>query len=181
MAILRPAFILGVFMIFASTQLNGECCTNHNWEYCDNWCCGCGACNIFCCNCADGCNLHWWHNSIYMHTTPPYGAVWDPTFPGDWTNWLEAHGHEKSCTHRRKRMVSNTKRNSTWEALNLFKSIDVDENNTICTGEAYAYFKNQTNIKRSITYSQLEKDMKIMDKNNDGLISPGEFDNNLEI
>ena len=179
MAILDPVFVVWVFISFASTRVDAECCINHGWNYCDSWCCGCGSCNIFCCNCAAGCNLKWWHNSIYIHITSSK-IVYDPTAGKDWTHWLELQGHSKSCTHRRKRLITPNIIHEKSNSHKFFKIIDLDDSNTICLGEAHAYFKDESNIKSGINSSHVEEHMKMMDKNKDGVISLGEFDNDLD-
>ena len=81
---------------------------------------------------------------------------------------------------RGKRLLSQSASNANLYAQELFKSIDANDNNVICMEEAYSHFKNQTISKRSGDYSYLEENIKLMDRNDDGVISPGEFDDSLD-
>ena len=90
------------------------------------------------------------------------------------------YDHVKVCNHwRRKRVVLKMNRNVSDEALNAFKDIDVDGSKTITIHEANEYLENQKLLKRSINLISVEQEFRKMDNNNDGFISPNEFDKSL--
>ena len=59
-----------------------------------------------------------------------------------------------------------------------FRTIDIDGSNGITLEEAKMYLKNKTKLKRNVEIS-IQKDIRKMDTNNDGIISPQEFDESL--
>ena len=152
------------------TNVDAECCKSVSvaaMDYfmdlfgipdkCGPWCCGCGACNIFCCNCKDGCNHLWtsyWNNRGYSY---PF-----------------------TCNHRKRGITGSTFRNVSLEAAMLFKSIDINGNNAITNEEAAKYLENSAIYKRSTSFS-LHQELGNMDINNDGIISPEEFDESLKL
>ena len=69
-------------------------------------------------------------------------------------------------------------RHVSLEADMLFKSIDVNGNNAITNEEAANYLETSLKIKRSATFS-IHNELRKMDINNDGIISPNEFDDSL--
>ena len=152
-------------LVIASLQLtvvDAECCTNNGLGvrgFCKRWssCCGCGPCNIFCCNCDYGCNLEWWR-----------------------TVDVDSHkGHYKVCTHwTGKREIVGSSGNSSLVAGAYFRTIDSDGDEIITLEEAEVYLKNQTMFKRRLGAS-LQKKIRSVDINNDGIISPHEFDESL--
>ena len=142
-----------------SLQADAECCAGDLFFFpnFDTTCCGCGACNIFCCNCDRGCNLE-----------------------GIYNMGPDASGRTKSCNHwKKKREALSISRNATQHAYKLFKRIDNDEDYAITVKEAYAYITNQTRDKRSISDNYFTDGFIMMDKNKDGMISPNEFDDSL--
>ena len=125
--------------------------------HCGTHCCGCGACNIFCCNCDNGCKLKWTRF------------------------WRRQCGYDEpdTCWHKKKREIQEaTIRNDSLEAKMLFGSIDIDGNNAITNDEAATYFESNPKFERSTSFS-LDHELRKMDTNNDGMISPNEFDESL--
>ncbi len=49
---MKIAITLGLFLAFIAQYVVGECCSRKP----NFGCCGVGPCNIFCCNCDNGCN-----------------------------------------------------------------------------------------------------------------------------
>ena len=86
--------------------------------------------------------------------------------------------HVKRCGHWNKRDISSNSRMKYWIADKMFKEIDIDENNNISINEANNFLENSTPSKKRATFS-LEKKFATMDENNDGNISPSEFDESL--
>ena len=70
-------------------------------------------------------------------------------------------------------------RNFSLEADTLFKSIDTSGNNAISDEEATIYFETTSKYRQSSIFS-LKKELDKMDINNDGVISPNEFDDSLK-
>ena len=148
------------------TYVEGECCSGaqHGWfmamasghgtsTICHSWCCGCGACNIFCCNCADGCNKGWWNY------------------------WKGATaGHRARCGHKKKRKIDSFF--SYSKARELFDEVDADGSLNITIDEADKYLKSQYQFKRETTFT-LRDEIEKMDENKDGIISSFEFDSSL--
>ena len=68
----------------------------------------------------------------------------------------------------------------------LFKRIHINGNNAININHAAAYLKNSTiskrsaSLKRSASFS-IGHELRKMDTNNDGIISPDEFDATLKL
>ena len=104
----------------------------------NDWCCGKGPCNIFCCNCWHGlCKATWKKRSVGHETEEHIGA-------------------EK-----------------------LFELVDGNRDNNVTMVEAGRYFQKQKNFKRTIDL-QLKLEFKKIDVNDDGIISPAEFDESLK-
>ena len=74
--------------------------------------------------------------------------------------------------------MSDNTETKYWRADKRFKEIDIDGSNDISIHEANIYLKNKTRLRKRATFS-LEKEFARMDKNNDGTISPSEFDESL--
>ena len=74
--------------------------------------------------------------------------------------------------------MSDNTETKYWRADKRFKEIDIDGSNDISIHEAYNYLKNKTRLMKRGTFS-LEKEFATMDENNDGTISPSEFDESL--
>ena len=74
--------------------------------------------------------------------------------------------------------MSDNTETKYWIAEKRFKEVDNDGSNDISIHEAYNYHKNKTRLMKRGTFS-LEKEFATMDKNNDGTISPSEFDESL--
>ena len=148
----------GMVLIPSFNFVQSECCENTIPSSCSNFCCGCGPCNIFCCNCDNGCNLEWWHNNPRAHLL----------------------GHKRTCGHwNRKRSALTTNRNVSEEALDIFNRIDKDGSMQISFQEAMDHLEGRKRSKRSIDPISLQHEMKNMDTNSDGFISPAEFDSSL--
>ena len=71
-----------------------------------------------------------------------------------------------------------TFRNDSLEADMLFKSVDTNGNNAITNEEAIVYLETNGKFKRSTTFS-IHNELRKMDINIDGKISPNEFDDSL--
>ena len=133
--------LLGLGLVVPRLRLiDAECCYGtffYTRSYqCGGYCCGRGPCNIFCCNCDNGCK-----NKNYERAT---GSLQNVSLIAD--------------TH--------------------FRTIDIDGSNGITLEEAKMYLKNKTKLKRNVEIS-IQKDIRKMDTNNDGIISPQEFDESL--
>ena len=154
--------IFWMMVVIQWTYVEGECCSgamsNGAFGVCgavESICCGCGPCNIFCCNCADGCNRSWqryWKGSI-------------------WTK-----GKTLRCAHRKKRYIDSYY--SYSKAQELFNEVDADGSRNLTIDEADQYLKSQSQYKRDTTFS-LSNEIAKMDQNEDGIISPFEFDSSL--
>ena len=90
---------------------------------------------------------------------------------------LKHDDHVRRCRHWKRDVVAAL-RNVSLDAETYFKRIDADGSNGITVEETDIFLKNQTTFKRSLSFS-LQKEIVMMDKNNDGLISPEEFDESL--
>ena len=85
-------------------------------------CCGCGSCNIFCCNCDGGCNQKW-HD------------YWDKKVGGVRVE------HLGSCGHRKKRGISPAQRFSdAMDTFAKFNEIDYDGDLLLSLEESRSYF-----------------------------------------
>ena len=115
----------------------------------DGYCCGRGPCNIFCCNCDGGCKKRW---------------EWDG----------KESIRNKRITREARSMVQNT----SLTSATYFRNIDIDGSNAITMEEAEMYLKNEPKFKRNVGIS-LQKHIRRMDTNNDGIISLKEFDESL--
>ena len=91
---------------------------------------------------------------------------------------VKRKGHVKRCGHWNKREISSNSTMKHLMANKKFKEIDIDGNNDISINEASNYLENNTRFKKSATFS-VKKEFAKMDKNNDGIISPSEFDESL--
>ena len=74
--------------------------------------------------------------------------------------------------------MTSTNRNDSLEAYIFFKSIDINGDNAINNEEASSYLETGTRFKRSSSFS-ITNELKKMDIDNDGMISPYEFDDSL--
>jgi len=145
--------------MYQFSVVNGKCCRDpeQNWIYTIP-CAGCGPCNIFCCNCENGCNKKW--------------HAWYPSEKG------------LTCGHwdKKRELVQNSK-NASFEADKLFRDIDTDDSRDISINETKQFFVNKMKLKRSVLFSfahsSFEEKFLKMDENNDGMISPIEFDESL--
>ena len=125
--------LISMAIVFQWPNVEAECCGMAP-RCLPRDCCGVGPCNIFCCNCDDGCK--------------------------------PLHGR--------------TLTNGSLIAHELFKSIDTNGNNDISNEEAANYFKTNPKSLRSTTIS-LDWELRKLDINNDGKVSPNEFDDSLKI
>ena len=151
---------------------HGYCQVNKNNEPYGGFCCGCGSCNIFCCNCGNGCNWGYAYEKFRdedeLHDYHEYLI------------WQGVETIESNCGHKKREIMATTYQNDSLDADKLFKSIDINGNNAINIKEAAAYLKNSTVSKRSASFS-LGHELSRMDTNNDGIISPDEFDESLKL
>ena len=162
MNFIHISFVPSVLFFCHMAYVEAECCTLGAMAgevdcRLGGYCCGCGSCNIFCCNCAGGCNNEYWTSKSYN-----FAKYWD-------------HDH---CGHK-KREIVNTSRNVSLKAGLLFKKVDIDGNNAITMGEANIYLTNNTRVKKSTAFS-MDHELRIMDTNRDRMISPEEFDSSLK-
>ena len=154
MNFLHISLARSVLIFCHMSYVEAECCgifgSGTFWGSCNEggWCCGCGSCNIFCCNCANGCDRQFYRNE-----------------------------YKSNCGHKRREIVNNS-RNVSLKARLLFKKVDIDGNNAITMGEVNSYFTNNTRFKKSTT-SSIDHEVRKMDTNRDGIISPKEFDSSL--
>ena len=154
--------VFWMMVIIQWAYVDGECCSGvgrfghpEDDNRCHSFCCGCGPCNIFCCNCADGCNRDWWND-----------------YKG--TKW--ARGKAPRCGHKKKRQIDSYY--SYSKAQELFNEVDADGSRNITLDEADQYLKSQPQYKRDTKFS-LRNEIEKMDENEDGIISPFEFDSSL--
>ena len=181
-----------IFCVILAARLNqilALCCpTTAAKHYCSTWCCGQGACNIFCCNCGHGysdggCTNEYWRNYLkwHGHMGPEDGYIWQrdgllPSYEGHlrsdgiYTLWKRSIGNETK-DYFRERLLKDTKE--------LFQAIDVDGDNFLTLEESEFYLKNYKGLKRSTSDHTLEREIMRIDINNDGMISPKEFDESL--
>ena len=82
------------------------------------------------------------------------------------------------CGHK-KREITNTSKNDSLKAGQLFKKVDIDGNNVVTMGEANSYLINNTRVKKSTNFS-IDHELRKMDTNRDGLITQEEFDSSLK-
>ena len=83
-----------------------------------------------------------------------------------------------TCGHKKREIMIDTYRNDSLEADILFKRIDINGDNAINNEEASSYLETGTRSKRSSSFS-ITNELKKMDIDNDGIISPYEFDDSL--
>ena len=178
-----------MFCVILASRLNqivAVCCPTTVYKYCSTWCCGKGACNIFCCNCGHGyrdggCNHEYWVTYKWMNIYQwcnkgyPDGYVYDRDYKisrcGDRREDRSIVNETAVNDYFMERLLKDTKE--------LFQKIDVDGDNFLTLEESEFYLKNYKGLKRSTSDNSLEKDIMRIDINNDGLISPKEFDESL--
>ena len=143
-----------VLIIYQFSVVTGKCCGgNWNCVKCSTYCAGCGPCNIFCCNCENGCNREWHHS-------------WDHTEKG------------LTCGHwNKKRELAQNSKNASLEADKFFREVDTDDSRNISINETKQFLASKMQFKRRASF---EEEFAKVDKNNDGMISPFEFDELLE-
>ena len=136
-----------VLTMYQLSVVNLKCC---RFDFAN--CLGCGPCNIFCCNCDNGCNKLW-------HS-------WYPSEKGS------------TCGHWiKKRKLSQNSKNASLEADKFFREVDTDDSRDISITETKQFLASKMKFKRRASF---EEEFAKMDKNNDGMISPFEFDELLE-
>ena len=91
---------------------------------------------------------------------------------------MEYHTKEKRfrCGHKKKRQLDSYY--SYSKAQELFNEVDSDGSRNITIDEADQYLKSQSQYKRDTKFS-LRDEIEKMDTNEDGIISPFEFDSSL--
>jgi len=149
----------------------GKCGEDKQGNAYHGWCCGCGACNVFCCNCENGCNWGWKHFYGYEDYED---------------NDASEYPQSQMCGHKKRAIMKRPFQNASSNADQLFKRIDINGNNAINIKEAAAYLKNSTISKRSASLKRsasffIGHELRKMDTNNDGIISPDEFDATLKL
>ena len=139
--------------MYQLSVVNGKCCGGvYNSIDIGFKCAGCGPCNIFCCNCDNGCNKQWHH----------------------WYPWEKG----SKCGHyNKKRELAQNSKNASLEADTLFRDVDTDDSRHISITETKQFLASKMKFKRSASF---EEEFAKMDKNNDRMISPAEFDESLE-
>ena len=90
----------------------------------------------------------------------------------------DTEGHVHQCKKIEERNTKDDPRNISFIAETYFKRIDSDQDNTITIEEANVYLGNNTKFKRSSRFP-LQMQIMMVDINNDGKISPEEFDDSL--
>ena len=90
-----------------------------------------------------------------------------------------------TCGHwNKKRGLTQNSINASLEADKLFREVDSDDSRDISINETKQFLANNMKFKRSVllpfAYSSFEEEFSKMDENNDGMISPFEFDESLE-
>ena len=152
-----------MLVVIQWAYVEGECCSGRKYDIfgspCKSYCCGCGPCNIFCCNCEAGCNGEWWNH-------------WKGRYKGS------TAGHVERCGHWGKKKRKIDSYFSYSKAKELFNEVDADGSRNITIDEADQYLKSQSQYKRETTFS-LRDEIENMDENEDGIISPFEFDSSL--
>ena len=78
-----------------------------------------------------------------------------------------------------KRSTTNNTKLLASHAEKIFQRVDIDGDNAITTEEAEVYFENHKYLKRN-TNIKISREIKEMDINDDGLITPEEFDESLQ-
>ena len=156
-----------ILLIYDLSVVEGKCCGNHRGHM---GCAGCGPCNIFCCNCDNGCNNKW-HAFENRHELTSY--------------YKKGHAGKSTCGHwDKKREIALNSKNASLEADKLFRDVDTDDSRSISINETKKFLANKTKFKRSLLlsfkHSSFEEEFAKMDENNDRMISPFEFDESLE-
>ena len=106
-------------------DVEGECCSAAVGILCrGSFCCGCGPCNIFCCNCEAGCNGEWWN-------------YWKGQYKGS------TAGHVERCGHWGKKKRKIDSHFSYSKAQELFNEVDADGSRNITMDEADQYLKGK--------------------------------------
>ena len=90
------------------------------------------------------------------------------------------YNYGSTCDHKKRQISTRPQNNVSLEAEQLFKSIDINGNNAINMEEANSYINNSTRFKRSSSFA-IGQELRIIDTNNDGIISPDEFDVSLKL
>ena len=166
--------------MYQFSVVKGKCCRDPavHWVYFIP-CAGCGPCNIFCCNCENGCNRKW-HSYNGIPKMSLLNRKWYPSEKVQKKFGL-------TCGHwdKKRELVQNSK-NASFEADKLFRDIDTDDSRDISINETKQFLANKMKLKRSallsfsFTHTSFEEEFAKMDENNDGKISPFEFDESLE-
>ena len=90
-----------------------------------------------------------------------------------------------TCGHwiKKRELVLNSK-NASLEADKFFSEVDTDNSRDISMNETKQFLGNKMKFRRSVllsfAHSSFEEEFAKMDENNDGMISPIEFDKSLE-
>ena len=119
-------------------------------------------CDRNCCNCHNGC-YPWMHNAEK---------------DCDWFEPLK-RWNCRWVVKRDKRSIANETEGHSRDANDYFKTIDINNDDFISMEEANLHFGKPTEMETNVV-TAWEEDMKEMDLNKDGMISPEEFDDALK-
>ena len=147
------------------------CCPG-TFSHCGSFCCGNGACNIFCCNCGCG-------KKCGCQGMMEMKNIWtEAGRPNKWKYLLEKIRRD-GMAKRYSRSIANETERFLSDAHVYFKTIDINNDNFLTMEEAKVHFEKHPGNKRSIV-EPWEQGVKELDVNNDGMISPVEFDETLK-
>ena len=160
------------------------CCPG-TFSHCGSFCCGNGACNIFCCNCGCGkkCGCQGMNDMeiIWMESGRPKWKIGKYL----WAKMCRDGLVRRNCQNANETEFQSPEIYSEYferysrDANVYFKTIDTDNDNFLTMEEAKVHFEKHTGNKRSIV-EPWEQGVKELDVNNDGMISPEEFDESLK-
>ena len=178
----------GVMVSILLPQAAAVCCAGR-WPF---RCCGAhyserhSGCNIFCCNCDGGKCLGEGMTKNQMSNAIRYAKDHDHKWKGRCFEAAEYDQNESffplNLWKRSARFDISAKYNN--EAELLFSKVDINGDDYISTEEAEIFFEkqdhyNRTNKRRSANNFFVGEEIRKMDENRDGLLSPSEFDESL--
>ena len=146
-------------------------------------------CNIFCCNC-DGGRCIWdgmtQHQIFHQIVEATYDGLWgrNTCFRAAYHNDKNIDKLDKHIRHQKLQARWDRSAKKDSEAELLFSNVDINEDNFISIEEAEIFFEKQNQHNRTIKRRNannffVRQEIRKMDSNRDGLISPPEFDESL--